>query len=279
MKILLLTFANLLFQLNLNAQTAEEIISKTEYTYQHLSNYVDQGEFRINSLAGAEYATIVHYFLALDASKNVKHWFSKDYRTHNTQYSYTKTAELAEGTFTRNLEGPESLPATIEIAAARIGGGGGHILGMVASLLYPDFYGTSDPDSTPPNCLRRYKELNRMQDTSLENELCYVLQLTNRVKITQAMIDHTKRYIDSMNYVKALKTTPTASLAAFKGSSNYNEEPGVKTSVAKYFIRKKDNLIVRRDYLNYNGNEPYYVMDFKLNPKVNVENFQEYISQ
>jgi hypothetical protein len=59
--------------------------------------------------------------------------------------------------------------------------------------------------------------------------------------------------------------------------SNYDEKPGIRTSTFKYFIRKRDYLIARKDILAYNGNEPYYELRTYMNPKLNVDNFQQYM--
>jgi hypothetical protein len=279
MKILYFLLISLLFFSNLKAQTAEEIIAKTKYTYRHLSNYVDESEFIIPSIAGKKYDQTRHYFLAIDSAKNVNHWFNETSMGNNRGYTYTKSSGQEEGILKRKFEDSETRTYTLAAAAATLGGGGYGILHLVASLLYSDFYFTQDSSTTSRTLLDNYTLLERLQDSIIDNQPCYVIKLTKEYEITQDMIDHTKQIQDSMNYVRAKAKTPTAERSAFIGSSTYNDEPGTRTSVLKYFIRLQDNLIVRQDGLRKNGNESYYVMNLKMNPKVNVENFGYFLSE
>lgn len=263
--------------LSVHGQSVDKLLIQIMDTYSHLENYVDEGEFTIHFLDRKNGQTF-HYLLAMDSKKNVNHQFEETSSSFPHAYHFFKTSNENEGLLSGAYISTEPFSCTMMQASAYLGGGGNGMFMELASLMYPYEFARTEYPTAPYTFINRFSDIELLQDTTLENELCYVLKMTSKIELTQEQIDKTRKFMDSMNYVKALEKYPNADIEAFKGSSNYDEKPGIKTAVNKYFVRKKDYMIIRSDVLSFNGNEPFYRLRYKLNPRLNVSHFEQYMT-
>ena len=287
MKTILLAIFSFLFVLNLSAQVAKnekaqiskdqaarEILAKSSAAYRALINYVDEGDYVLISPLGPQYNRTIHYYIALDTSRNIYHRYSENFQGNTVEYAYLLLSGKEFGTYTIKGENPVVVSSNLTDASARFGGIGSGLLYDLTSLMYPTIY-TGANSQTP---FAPYTSLTTLRDTTIGGQSLYVVELTNQYELSQDKIDRTKRTIDSLNYVRALRTNPNAKLSDYKGTSNFYEEAGTKTHVVKYYIRKKDNLIVRKEELMVNGDNKIYKLSYKLSPRTNVTNFKTYIT-
>lgn len=287
MKTILLAIFSFLFVLSLSAQTtkdekaqiakdqaAKDILAKTASKYRSLTNYVDEGSYVIISPLGPQYNRTIHYYIALDTARNIYHRYSENFQGNTVEYVYLLPSGKEFGTYTIKGENPVIVSSNLTDAAARFGGNGTGLLYDLTSLMYPTVY-TGAISQTP---FAPYTSLTTLRDTTLNGQPLYVVEVTNQYELSQDKIDRTKRTMDSLNYVRALRTNPDAKLSDYKGTSNYYELAGMKTHVAKYYIRKKDNLIVRKEELMTTGDNKIYKLSYQLSPRTNVTNFKQYIT-
>lgn len=292
MKTILLTLFSFLFVLSLSAQVtkdekaqmskdqaakdqaARDILARTTAAYRALTNYVDEGDYIIVSPLGPQYNRNVHYYIALDTSRNVYTRYAETLQGNTVEYVYLLPSGQEFGTYTIKGLNPEIFSSNLIDASARFGGNGSGLLYDITSLMYPTVY-TGAPSQSP---FAPYTSITTLKDTTLNGQDLYVVEVTNQYELTQDKIDRTRKTMDSLNYVRALKTNPNAKLSDYKGTSNYNEVAGPQTHVAKYYIRKKDHLIVRKEEMMAVGDNKVYKLSYSLSPRTNVPNFQQYIT-
>lgn len=246
MKMQILIFL-LFIGLNLKGQTAEQILAISEEAYHQISNYVDEGEFEVHpfnvtSLAPTHY----QYFLAIDSTGNVNHRFVIERSELAHGYTYYKKAGEEKGELNSIGENPMTYQYDLSNAAGLMGGGGDGLFFEISLLMNDEFY---PMEHHPLNPFHSYVALNMLPDTIIQDQPCYGIVLTNQYL-----------RVEDIAY-----------------NADYHAEPVTKTYVAKYFIRKNDYMIVRREDLYTNGDEKYFLLRYQLNPKINVKGFEQYL--
>ncbi|MEP6646057.1 MAG: hypothetical protein ABJC12_03135 [Saprospiraceae bacterium] len=265
MKTILFTSFLLLSFQNLFSQSADEIWSGVLKHYRNISNYVDEG-ILINYFPGnPPISTMDSFYIAMDSHKNVDHWIYRS--TGHQGYQYNKTSSQEEGTLTRLFEIKETVPRSLDMAAASLYAVGGGILDMTACLMHPNFYGDT---KIHPGPAIAYDTLIRLQDTTISNVKYYQLELIHSIYLSEEKIRYQKHVLDSIHTVQNITVSE---------ESDQQEKPGTRTIITKYFVSTKDGLIHRREQLNISGGTNGMKTILTMNPKSDVPDFKIYLEK
>lgn len=225
-------------------QTAADIICATEEKYRSLINYSDEGEL-LSSYYGEPPSQVrKRYFLAADCKKNIYHWVNESFlgSARTTEFTIKEHDSLGIYSSIIYKEGP--FRETLYGAAGRLIATGGGILLVTCSLLYEDFFWEGPGDAS---ILQLGDSIRRLPDTSILGEDCYSIMQTQLTFFTQQMADRDNRFLDSIHALHPeLAGLPRPVV----------KKPGPGRYERKYFIRKKDWMIVRR--------EEYHFMEERL---------------
>jgi hypothetical protein len=271
MKLLPLIALLILPNYKITCQTAEDLWANLQSSYQGLSNYVDQGVYTKVIYGTNTTTTTYDYTLAIDSQQNVWHTFSKwetaeaDQYKYPWSYSYQKSAGQSEGIMTRYLKEPDPVARTLNEACASLYGVGGGILYDVAGLMFPMLYQDSD-DGAQSNF--GFDALIRSQDTMINSEECFVLEMISAHWVSEEKIRENERRRDSI-----ISRNPQP----YPIPEQPKQVPHENTFHTRYMIRKSDGLICRREVtLRSEGNVRSYSVQ-TMSPQSDVKGFEKYL--
>jgi hypothetical protein len=253
---------------HLQAQTAEDILFKTQNAYRGLENYTDEGQYITESYSPPPGDTrSTTYFMAMDRKSNIHFWHHDDQSDHKGGSSYIKSAKDTIGYFKRLNSDDPPLPETISFAAARSGGRGGPMFYTMGSLFYDDFFGTGSDTSQ----LLRYDWTKRLSDTVIAGMTCYVILAENTTYISQ-------EYADQQNF-KRDSTQGLLDLPVEQRGGN-RMIAGPRVTETKTYIRKNDFMVVMQvtKHFKEGTNQVRVKNTLTLNPKTNVRDFKTYLA-
>jgi hypothetical protein len=252
-------------------QTAEELWSALQARYESLENYVDLGQYTKIIYGTNTTTTTYDYTIAIDSQQNVWHSFSKwevaeaDARKYPWSYTYQKSSGQHEGIMTRYLTEPDPVARTLNEACASLYGVGGAVLYDVAGLMFPKLYQDSD-DGAQSNF--RFDTLIRAQDTMINSQDCFVLEMISAHWVSEERIRENERRRDSI-----ISRNPQP----YPIPEQPKQVPHENTFHTRYMIRKSDGLICRREVtLRSEGNVGSYSVQ-TMSPQSDVKGFEKYL--
>jgi hypothetical protein len=268
MKPITLLFSLLSIQISVSGQTAEEILWNTEHAYRALNNYADEGTF-IRTSSNTPYPDTTTYYMALDRTGNVNHWFHKERNGQITGAKYAKSEKDSLGTYTRIRNEGESFTCNMGEAGARMMGSGGGMFFLIGSLFFPDFFSGSPGDSS---MIQYYDKASRLDDTTIHGVTCYVIKTRKTNVIPQEVADKQNYQRDS---TQGLLDLPPEQRGGPRTVA------GPKTFEKKYFIRTSDMILVRVEDFHYKNdtNILQSKSTLELNPRLNVKDFGKYLKE
>jgi hypothetical protein len=142
---------------------------------------------------------------------------------------------------------------------------GGGIMYLIGSLFYPDFNSNPAKDSS---LILYYNTAEMRTDTTINNDLCYVVKTNKTYHVTKEMADIANRRYDSLNHLLELP---------IEQRGGARKVPRPKYSSYKYFIRKSDYIILRFDHISYTNDGKTVKMrrTTMMNPKCNIVDFRK----
>lgn len=208
------------------------------------------------------------YFLYLDRAGNINHWISEFEFESTSGVEFVKSASDSLGKYSRI--GPNNsffLCSPFE-AAARLVATGGGILYLIGSLFDSEFLEKSAGDGS---FFQSADTSVRLADTTIYDESCYVIENSRTHLYTQKMADQQQQRIDSIH--NGITLPEGLTLPKFK------QVLGPKTLKAKYFIRSKDFMIVRREEFQLDSTAITSKSILFMDPMHDIKNFEKYLKQ
>lgn len=268
MKILILFLFLLSQEFIVSGQSADDILCKTEDEYRKHFNYIDHGQYSMDIYQDPIISSAFNYFIAMDREGDVYHWISEFKYGKTIGTVYDKKAKQSTGTFLRLGNDEAPFPCSLYEAGGRLLATGGGILWLSCSLFYPDFLEESPGDDSH---LQFYAGAERLPDSIIQNEPCYVVGASKTIMITEKMADDSNRRGDSIRAIYGLP--PVHQSPPFK------KLPGEVILKVKYYIHKNDFLIVRLEESTYEISQLKSRRSLNMNPLFDVKDFIAYLKE
>ncbi|MBP6186123.1 MAG: hypothetical protein KA479_14365 [Saprospiraceae bacterium] len=269
MKFLLFILALLSSPLVPVAQTAEEILNQTESTYRKLRNYVDQGTMAPANNSSPVPIETTTYSIAMDRKGNVSYKLIKTLAGRTSGALFEKTAKDSLGVYTRLGREDAPFACKIEEAHPRLMGTGGSMFYLVGSMFYEN---TRSDSQSPTSMIQNYDTAKRLDDTTIHDEVCYVIKTRKTTIISQELVDQLNFKRDS---TQGLLTLPP------EQRGGPREVAGPKVSEHKYYIRQSDHMVIREESYHFkDGVEmPWSKSTLVLHPMYNVKGFKQHLRE
>lgn len=269
MRLYLLLFLLSTLPVILVSQTAEEILINTESAYGKLRNYVDQG------IVVPEYRSMPvpmdtsTYHIAMDRKGNVSYVLNKTFAGRTSGAEFAKTAKDSNGIYTRLGSADAPFACGLEEAQARLVGTGGIMFSLIGSMFFED---TRSKSQTPPSMIQNFDTAKRLDDTTINDAVCFVIKTRKTYIITQELADEQNFKRDS---TQGLLDLPP------EQRGGPRTEAGPKTSEHKYYIRQNDLMITRVEIYHFKNETeiPWSKSTLVLHPMYNVKGFNKYLKE
>ena len=261
--IIILAFAACSFAIH--GQTAEEIIYNTEQAYRKLDNYVDQGVRTSILFVKPLFHDTSTYQLAMDREQNIYFSIHTPRSMGIKGATYTKVAGDSMGVYTRHADHEIPFSCSFYEAGGRLGGTGGYIFFLTASLMYPDYTWERPGNGSS---LQGYDEVTRLEDAKIGNQSCYVIQTLKTIVVPQELVDKRNHQQDS---IQGMLDLPPEQ----RGGYHLDSRPRVFGHL--YYIRKSDFLIVKIVDRMFEDDILMSESQTLLHPEYNVKDFQSFL--
>ena len=269
MKFILLILALLTSPLVPVAQSAEEILNQTETAYRNLRNYIDQGTVVPEYRSMPVPMDTTTYQIAMDRKGNVSYVLNKTFAGRTSGAEYVKTAKDSNGIYTRLGSTDAPFTSGIEEAQARLMGTGGIMFYLIGSMFFED---TRSDSQSPTSMIQNYDTAKRLDDTTINDAVCYVIKTRKTIIIPQDLVDRLNFKSDS---TQGLLDVPPEQRGGPRADA------GPKASEHKYYIRQNDHMVIREEsyHLKDGVEMPWSKSTLVLHPKYNVKGFKQYLRE